>query len=920
MAPPSAEAAPLTSRAGSLGDLATAAFVVAALTGAAVAVPYDTADGFGSIAAMLLANPAASLLRNLHYWSSQACLVLTLLHMWDHLRARTELRVRRGMWFRLTLALPLLVFVLLSGFMLRGDADARQALRIVTEAISQIPLLGSGSATFLFGPGTRLEVIYIQHAATATILVWLLIIEHARRVWPKPASFFTIVLLSLFLSLWLTPGLHDGLDPVIKGPWYFLGLQEILHWASRPLAVVPGGAACLLLLFGLRLIRPSRADILKLGLLGTFGLYLGLCAIGGFFRGTNWSWAPGWPGRAGNLRAGWIFDAVPAAPVPLPLAMGRPEGCLICHPGVTGLGKAHKPEAIGCASCHGGDTLTLNKIAAHTGMDAIPGNLSTAALRCGASACHPALVARVERSIMSTMRGVVEVDRRVLGENDATTASPAAHVADLGHTPADTHLRQLCAACHLGNPKTELGPAPEDAYGGGCNACHLVYDPATKEALRAYVAQKATGNATPPRIHPALSLDIGNQQCFGCHSRSGRISTNYEGWHEMHEPSEALRLAGTSPASGYRTLADDRVFERKTPDIHQQRGMDCIDCHTPLEVMGDGTAHARKHAQLRLDCADCHPPSGTPFRSLPASQLDPESRRILSLRARPGGTPTQFIATAKGDALLNGILAEPGSRAKLLRKRGSQALELKHAGPACAGDRGHERLSCGACHTAWAPRCTSCHTTYDPKVEAYDWIARRDVQGAWKEHAEAFDAGLPTLGIRVIQAHKGGGKERVETFTPGMIQTIEFPQDSGKAKPPLFRRLYARAEPHTTRKKARSCASCHTDPVALGYGQGQLSYELAPGGGRWRFKPSAPILADGLPADAWIPFLGGRTDMTSTRDDVRPFNLDEQRRILRVGACLTCHDEGSRVIRNSVGRFDHLMARRTAKCLLPIWD
>jgi hypothetical protein len=43
---------------GTIGDLATAAFVVAAASGVGVAVPYDTQDAYGSIAAMLLANPA----------------------------------------------------------------------------------------------------------------------------------------------------------------------------------------------------------------------------------------------------------------------------------------------------------------------------------------------------------------------------------------------------------------------------------------------------------------------------------------------------------------------------------------------------------------------------------------------------------------------------------------------------------------------------------------------------------------------------------------------------------------------------------------------------------------------------------------------------------------------------------------------
>jgi len=178
--PRSPAAPPVATPWGTLGDLAAAAFVIAAVTGVAVAVPYDPADGYGSLSAMLLANPAAVFFRNMHYWSGQACLLLTLAHMWDRLREPAERRVSRGVWLRLCLTLPLLAFIMLSGFILRGDADARQALRIVTEATTQVPLVGPLLATLAFGAAERLNPAYVQHAATATIVVWLFVVEHAR--------------------------------------------------------------------------------------------------------------------------------------------------------------------------------------------------------------------------------------------------------------------------------------------------------------------------------------------------------------------------------------------------------------------------------------------------------------------------------------------------------------------------------------------------------------------------------------------------------------------------------------------------------------------------------------------------------------------------------------------------------------------
>ncbi len=922
---PEHRAAPsvIHSRWGTFGDLAAAAFVVAAASGAVVAVPFDPADAYGSIAAMLLANPGAAFFRNMHYWAGQFCLVLTLLHMWDHLRVRGEKQVGRGVWLRLAMTLPLLLFIMLSGFILRGDAEGRQALRIVTEATAEIPFVGPLAATLIFGSGERLFVIYVQHAATATIVVWLFVVEHARRVWPRPVGLLTVTLATAAISLFLTPGLHDGLNPILKGPWYFLGLQEILHWTPWPRLVLLAGAAVVAAIFAVRVFHPPAASRTKRALAALAIVYALLCVVGAFPRGENWSWALTWPAGSASVRPGFVFSPATGAPsalsAPLPVVLGRPEGCLVCHHAVTGLGNAHRPDAVGCASCHGGDPFTLDKARAHAGMELIAGNLATAALRCGQPSCHPSIVPRVETSIMTTMSGIVGVDRVVFGEAIVQSGTGTARVQELGRTPAEAHLRQLCASCHLDRAKTALGPNGEDARGGGCNACHLSYSPAAWDALRRYERQKNDGRPEAPAVHPSVSLDIANQQCFGCHSRSGRISTSYEGWNEVHEPPAAASDRARSLPSRYRTLPDGRVFEGVLPDIHQQRGLDCIDCHTATEVMGNGVAHARKRDQIRVACDDCHAPAGTTLATVPASQVDPESRKILAVRAWPAPAPGRFVRARSGEILVNVVVNASGGF-ELICKRTGEHRESKPTAAVCVEGRGHARLSCGSCHTAWAPRCPTCHTWFDGRAEGYDWIDDASTRGAWKEESGAFAASPPTLGVRRVDRGPGDRREVIDAFVPGMILTIDVPRQGSRPARTVFRRLYARLEPHTTRREARSCESCHNDPVALGYGSGELRFERTPSGGHWRFASAmAPLAADGLPADAWIPFLGTRSDMVSTRDDVRPFTVEEQRRILRVGACLTCHDGRSPVLHESVRDFEALIARRSPRCLMPVW-
>ena len=106
--------------------------------------------------------------------------------------------------------------------------------------------------------------------------------------------------------------------------------------------------------------------------------------------------------------------------------------------------------------------------------------------------------------------------------------------------------------------------------------------------------------------------------------------------------------------------------------------------------------------------------------------------------------------------------------------------------------------------------------------------------------------------------------------------------------------------------------------MALGFGKGALRYVVSGKTGRWPFRPEGKACAqDGLPEDAWTGFLKARDGMVSTREGARPFSVDEQRRILRVGACLTCHAEDSPVMKRSLADFEGALARRSPRCVLP---
>ncbi len=600
------------------------------------------------------------------------------------------------------------------------------------------------------------------------------------------------------------------------------------------------------------------------------------------------------------------------------------NGCVDCHDEISGFTESHSPEKVGCNSCHLGNANTTNKDFAHRGMILIPGNLSDASKTCGVVGCHPGIPERINNSIMNTMSGVISVNRFAFDELE----KPEGHfnVKDLSQSNADNHNRNLCASCHLGNIKTEWGPINELSRGGGCNACHLNYSNEASEQLNNYIKSKVKGQKSKeskidfPKIHPQLSLKITNDHCFGCHSRSGRISTNYEGWFETLLNRDEIKTSShselVSESSGqklkqvqldekkYRLLMDDRVFQKAEDDVHHKAGMDCIDCHVSMEIMGDGNLYQHMDEQLKVQCIDCH---SKDVRSISYEELDYESKKIVDLR-KSKSENEEFLVTAKSNIPLINTYVKDKNEKYLITKSSNKKLQLNSPANICVEGNAHQRLNCQSCHTEWVTHCVGCHTEYDPNLEGYDLLDNKDIVGSWNEIPSDFYVDYPVLGIRKDKS----GKEIVDTFIPGMVLTIDkFKNQQTK----IFKRVFAPTFSHTINKNGRSCKSCHLNPQAIGYGKGDLQFGK---NGKWVFTPKfSNHKEDNLPKDAWIGFLKTRDETSTTRTYTRPFIFEEQKRILLVGACLTCHDENSKIMMTSLTDWKNVQMQTSLKCILP---
>ncbi|MEN8115937.1 MAG: cytochrome b N-terminal domain-containing protein [Bacteroidota bacterium] len=889
------------------GTLALSMFWLVVLSGVFLAIPFDVKSPYLSISNLMVSNPWASLIRNYHYWSSQFFLILSLIHLYDHFHYKEKIGLKKWMAFRLSLAVLIIFLAMITGFLLKGDADSQQARQILQTLAERIPVIGKSLAYSLLGNSESYQLIYVHHIATFTIFIAIAMVEHSRKYWPPALDFILSFIAVLVISYFFSAPLHDNLNPSVKGPWYFVGFQEILHWLKHPVWSLLLFLSVLILIYIVNSGDGKKVFISKRSLLVFAGFYLVLTLTGMFFRGERWKWSYPWSQEYAysvmhnfktprvNFSPEFKLNEAAASPV----IQGRKESCLVCHFDTHGFTDSHSPEAIGCSSCHGGNPFATGKKQSHRNMILIPGNLSNSKQSCGTTQCHPEITERVPTGLMGTLSGMISVDRFIFNEQNNPDIITDIH--QLKDSPADEHLRNLCVRCHLGNSKTEYGPIQETSRGGGCLACHLNYDDNAEKALPN--SHKIIVNA-----HPSVSLNVTSNHCFGCHSRSGRIATNYEGWHET-----TLEADQMPDSINYRLVEGARVFIKKQEDIHHTLGLECIDCHHSYELMGDGNHYAHEEDQADVQCSDCHIERAP--NTIAAENLDNESAIIAALRFGDI-SDKKFLVTAKHNRALINTYVENDSIFFLTKNSGTK-MNMKSPATACTNDNAHSNLSCSSCHTSWAPTCIGCHNSYDPEERGYNMITNREQKGSWVEFTGEYQAKLPTLGIRETE-----DKTEIIPVIPGMILSIDkksYTKDENDAH--IFHRLYAPAAPHTTSSEGRSCKSCHNNPVALGYGEGELTYEIEDGKGKWKFHPMyEDDINDGLPADAWIDFLKTRKGAVSTRTNVFPFNVEQQKRILTAGACLTCHVEKSEVMKASLDNFEELIKNRSKKCILPKWE
>lgn len=235
------------------GEWSLVCLFISVLSGILVAFQYDPATPLYSAGSLDLLVPFGDYFRSLHFYSSQLFFLLSILHLWA-IFERTE-TYDRGEWIRLTATLPIGLLILFTGYVLRADSTGASAGLIAENIITAIPGVGAPLNDLLFSiTDDGMKRVYVNHIIGFGIIWGVLAWKHLRRYRTSFQSHPLLTALILLGCLLPTAPFEPERLGIyhINGPWFFLGLQELLRFMPPLLAGVFLPAILILALFFLQ--------------------------------------------------------------------------------------------------------------------------------------------------------------------------------------------------------------------------------------------------------------------------------------------------------------------------------------------------------------------------------------------------------------------------------------------------------------------------------------------------------------------------------------------------------------------------------------------------------------------------------------------------------------------------------------------
>jgi hypothetical protein len=282
----------------------------------------------------------------------------------------------------------------------------------------------------------------------------------------------------------------------------------------------------------------------------------------------------------------WQQNRIPTPIGITPSLTGQAEYCLTCHADLPVISQSHPVETFGCVLCHGGEPLALTADLAHSTLrgSANPSDLSVVEASCGGEKCHSGTsqvsrdhIQRVTTSLQATYAGAIAQVRYAFGAQPDLTARMGVYAID-GLAAFD--------------PSAESSPSLS-VFGSNCLFCHLSAQPLEGDAYNRWTGCSACHSPTPREdgtlVHK-LTTSLPYTQCDTCHNRGNYNLSDMQFHAREDTPTDRLH-------DYYQPIAEFTRCEWT---------LDCVDCHTRQEAMGDGHIYNNKKEIQYIRCRTCH--------------------------------------------------------------------------------------------------------------------------------------------------------------------------------------------------------------------------------------------------------------------------------------------------------------------------
>nr|MBF0221166.1 cytochrome b N-terminal domain-containing protein [Desulfobulbaceae bacterium] len=215
------------------GAKSLVALYLSVFSGIAVSLHYDPAAPYYSASSLDILVPFGDFWRSLHFYASQLFVLFLVVHLLVVIVEGEFKSLTPRRWTLLILASAVSILLLFTGYVLRDDATGKAAGAIAENIMLSIPILGTAVNSLIFSMSeVGMGRVYANHMVGLCVLWIFLSWEHLRRYtvnWRNHP--WLVILVILFCAFVKAPMEPDQVGVFhISGPWFFMGLQEILRY------------------------------------------------------------------------------------------------------------------------------------------------------------------------------------------------------------------------------------------------------------------------------------------------------------------------------------------------------------------------------------------------------------------------------------------------------------------------------------------------------------------------------------------------------------------------------------------------------------------------------------------------------------------------------------------------------------------